>query len=113
HATRRLFPPRGPDAGRRARRALAPPVTRLTATRRATSPDVRRRCPFQPEPMKPKAKRPVSPPEAGQEPAAQWVPTCELRPWADNPRKNDDAVPAVVASIKRFGFGAPILARRA
>ena len=36
-----------------------------------------------------------------------------LRPWADNPRENDDAVGAVAESIRRFGFGAPILARRA
>lgn len=47
------------------------------------------------------------------EPAAVWVPRSALRPWADNPRKNDGAVAAVMASIKRFGFGAPILARKA
>ncbi|MGH7295573.1 MAG: DNA modification methylase [Polyangiaceae bacterium] len=41
------------------------------------------------------------------------MPTEALRPWATNPRKNDDAVAAVVESIRRFGFGAPILARRA
>jgi ParB/RepB/Spo0J family partition protein len=51
--------------------------------------------------------------DAATESAAEWVPTSALRPWADNPRHNDDAVGAVVASIKRFGFGAPILARRA
>jgi len=47
------------------------------------------------------------------EPAAQWVPTNQLRPWRDNPRKNDAAVAAVIDSIKRFGFGAPIIARLA
>jgi hypothetical protein len=47
------------------------------------------------------------------EPGAEWVSTEALRPWANNPRKNDDAVAAVVGSIRRFGFGAPILARRA
>lgn len=36
-----------------------------------------------------------------------------LTPWPDNPRKNDQAVDAVADSIKRFGFGAPILARKA
>jgi len=35
-----------------------------------------------------------------------------LQPWADNPRDNHDSVARVVASIKRFGFGAPIVARR-
>lgn len=45
--------------------------------------------------------------------AAEWVPRSALKPWAKNPRKNDKAVALVVASIKRFGFGAPIIARRA
>lgn len=53
-----------------------------------------------------------SPQEKG-EAAAEWVRRDSLKPWARNPRKNDKAVPKVAASIKRFGFGAPILARRA
>jgi ParB-like chromosome segregation protein Spo0J len=36
-----------------------------------------------------------------------------LKPWAGNPRKNKAAIKSVAASIRRFGFGAPILARRA
>jgi DNA modification methylase len=47
------------------------------------------------------------------EPAAVWLPVDELKPWAKNPRRNADAVGAVVDSIKRFGFGAPVLARAA
>jgi len=47
------------------------------------------------------------------ESAAEWVSAASLRPWAQNPRKNDKAVERVAASITRFGFGAPILARRA
>lgn len=47
------------------------------------------------------------------EAAAEWVAVEELVPWADNPRDNDDAVAEVAESIKRFGFGAPILARQA
>lgn len=47
------------------------------------------------------------------EPAAEWVERSALKPWGKNPRKNDRAVKAVVESIRRFGFGAPILARRA
>ena len=47
-------------------------------------------------------------------PAAVWVNTSELVPWEDNPRKNDGTpVRKVAESIKRFGFGAPILARTA
>ena len=45
--------------------------------------------------------------------AAEWVKVEELAPWSDNPRQNDNAVAEVAASIKRFGFGAPIIARRA
>lgn len=36
-----------------------------------------------------------------------------LIPWAKNPRVNDAAIDEVAASIKRFGFAAPILARKA
>ena len=41
--------------------------------------------------------------------AARWVPWTELRVWDKNPRKNDPAVPRVAASIRRFGFVAPIV----
>jgi hypothetical protein len=47
------------------------------------------------------------------EAAAVWVPTEQLKPWAGNPRKNDPVVARVAESIKRFGFSAPIVARRA
>jgi len=43
--------------------------------------------------------------------AALWVPTAALSVWTDNPRDNDKAVPDVVSSMKRFGFGSPIVAR--
>ena len=33
----------------------------------------------------------------------------ELKPYKRNPRKNDDAVPAVAASIKEFGFKVPLV----
>src|SRR5579859_4981566 len=51
--------------------------------------------------------------DIGTEAAAEWVSVEELRPWKDNPRINDPAVAKVVESIKRFGFGAPIIARKA
>lgn len=47
------------------------------------------------------------------EPAAEWVPIGELRPWIGNPRKNSGAIKAVADSIRKFGFGAPIVARKA
>lgn len=43
---------------------------------------------------------------------AEWVDIASLQPWQDNPRINDAAVPEVAASIARFGWGSPILARR-
>ena len=33
----------------------------------------------------------------------------ELKPYANNPRKNEDAVESVAASIKEFGFKVPIV----
>lgn len=53
-------------------------------------------------------RRESGPPKA----AAEWVSVERLRPWVKNPRRNDPAVKAVADSIKRFGFGAPIVARR-
>ncbi len=51
--------------------------------------------------------------EEQREAAAEWVPTDSLRAWENNPRKNDKAVGELAKSIKRFGFGAPIVARKA
>ena len=45
--------------------------------------------------------------------AAEWVDPSTLTPWDRNPRLNDHAVKDVAASIERFGFGAPIVARLA
>jgi DNA modification methylase len=50
--------------------------------------------------------------ETQQGPAAEWVEISKLTMWVKNPRKNDENVARVVDSIKRFGFGAPIVARR-
>ncbi len=47
------------------------------------------------------------------EPAAVWLPLTDLKPWDQNPRHNADAVANVADSIRRFGFGAPIIARQA
>ncbi len=46
-------------------------------------------------------------------PAAEWVDPKSLRQWKRNPRKNDGAVDRVAASIQRFGFGSPLVARLA
>jgi ParB-like chromosome segregation protein Spo0J len=44
--------------------------------------------------------------------AAEMVDPSTLRPWPQNPRKNDgEPVDRVAASIQRFGFAAPIVAR--
>jgi len=50
---------------------------------------------------------------AAEDIAAEWVPVGDLVPWDQNPRHNEDAVAEVAGSIKRFGFAAPIIARRA
>jgi hypothetical protein len=47
------------------------------------------------------------------EAAATWEAIDSLTPWDRNPRKNDHAVQTVADSIRRFGFGSPILARAA
>lgn len=48
-----------------------------------------------------------------EEAAAQWIAPSKLKPWADNPRVNDEAaVSRVAESIRRFGFGAPIVVRK-
>jgi len=51
--------------------------------------------------------------EQESESAAVWVKLDDLTPWDKNPRKNDEAVREVAKSIKRFGFGSPIIARKA
>ena len=50
--------------------------------------------------------------EQAAEPAAVWVPRDALHAWEGNPRNNHAAIQKVVESIRKFGFGAPILARR-
>ena len=42
----------------------------------------------------------------------QQMETSALKPWEENPRINDEAVDAVVKSIKAFGFNVPILCDR-
>lgn len=49
--------------------------------------------------------------EQAEEAAAVWCPMGRLRPWEGNPRKNAAAVRRVADSLKRFGWGAVILAR--
>lgn len=46
------------------------------------------------------------------EAAAIYLAPAELVPWEKNPRKNEHAVEKIAEGIKRFGFGAPIVARR-
>jgi DNA modification methylase len=45
-------------------------------------------------------------------PAAEWLPIDALRAWERNPKVHPEAqIKDLMASIKRFGWGAPILAR--
>ena len=44
-------------------------------------------------------------------PAAAWEPIAGLTPFAGNPRRNERSVPVVADSIRRFGFGAPVVVR--
>ncbi len=44
--------------------------------------------------------------------AAEYVAIDAIRPWPGNPRDNAEAIKSVARSIRRFGFGAPIIARR-
>lgn len=46
----------------------------------------------------------------GDKPAAEWVQLNQLKGWKDNPRDHDIA--SLVASMNRFGFGSPIVARK-
>lgn len=57
--------------------------------------------------------QPVHNARAREEPAAVWLETSALTPWDRNPRRNDENVARVAASIKRFGFASPIIARAA
>ena len=47
-----------------------------------------------------------------EEIAAVWESIDNLVPWDQNPRLNDQSIDKVADSIKRFGFGAPIIARK-
>ena len=40
-----------------------------------------------------------------------YWPIEKLRPYVRNPRKNDQAVDRIVASIREFGFAVPVLAK--
>lgn len=48
-----------------------------------------------------------------REPAAVWVPVADLVQWVKNPRDNDRAVDFAVKSIETYGWGAPLVARKA
>jgi DNA modification methylase len=56
---------------------------------------------------------PANAPTKEPETAAIFVDIKELRAWKNNPRINDHVVADVADSITRWGFGAPILARKA
>ncbi len=47
------------------------------------------------------------------DPSAKLAKVKDLVPWLENPRVNQAAIPKVAESIKTFGFGAPIIIRKA
>ena len=55
---------------------------------------------------------PTAEPSTTDAPAAEWTPVASLVPYGRNPRRNDKTVTVVADSIRRFGWGAPIVARR-
>jgi len=66
------------------------------------------------ESIQPRARALSQPEPGGPDSAAEWVKPSALKPWPQNPTKDDPAsVRRVAESIKRFGFGAPLVARRA
>ncbi len=42
----------------------------------------------------------------------EWMPIGSVKPYENNPRRNDDAVDAVANSIREFGFKSPIIVDR-
>jgi ParB-like chromosome segregation protein Spo0J len=46
------------------------------------------------------------------EEAAEYVELHKIHPWDQNPRNNAKAIREVMRSIQRFGFAAPIIARK-
>lgn len=52
--------------------------------------------------------------QVSEEAAASWISADQLTPWADNPRPEDnsESEQRVADSIRRFGFAAPIIARK-
>ncbi len=72
-------------------------------------------CTHGPPPPTPMAKPNANarPEPKVEEVAAVWCDLKDLKPWDRNPRRNDKAIAKVAASMKRFGWGAPILARTA
>lgn len=63
-----------------------------------------------PKSKKKPALKSVPPPV--EEPAAEWVDVDELVPWSKNPKPHED-VSHIVASMLKFGFGDPVVARKA
>lgn len=77
-----------------------------TKTKRAPRPRKRADKPS-PAPGELSAVEGLAPSESGEDFA--WWPIERIKPWVDNPRKNARAVPKVADSLKRFGWGRPLI----
>ena len=53
-----------------------------------------------------------APTTTSNEPAAVWVLIDKLSEWKHNPRNNASAIASVAKSIRRFGWGSPIVANK-
>jgi len=58
-------------------------------------------------------KKPSKKPEPKGRLVVEYVPIASLKPWAKNPRLNDETVDSIVKSIEKFGYTNPVLVRRA
>lgn len=109
--------PAGGDPSRHPARAAGDFLLRPPDEGAPPPPRAARWAPSESPRMAAKRKNETAPEDAAgaaPEVAAVWVHVDELKGWDRNPRKNDGApTDKVAASIKRFGFASPIVARRA
>ncbi len=95
-----------------ARNEVTTPMPRKNSAARVETPDdaapaTRARKPA------PRKSRPVAAAEPASNVAAEWVQLSSIHVWIKNPRRNEEAIPRVSASIIRFGWGRPLVVRAA
>lgn len=76
-----------------------------------TSPEVKNRSRREVKPRPPSRAKAVPRKEIPHV-ESEWVPIDDIDPYANNPRINEEAVPAIARSIEEFGFLVPIVIDR-